>query len=118
MKTLIVILLITGSTLISCDENESFFCTDDQELLSSECPAADLSFNLCSPYICNLNDPPAGLEGDFIIPRFDEGCEVVDCTTLICQDALFEGITFTDSEFGNAILTGDNFECRSRLAIN
>lgn len=118
MKILIICSLILFMAALSCSEDSSFFCIDDQELLMSECPASDLAFNLCSPFICTLNDPAPGQGGDFIVPRFDEGCEMVDCETLICQDALFEGITITESEFGRAILTGDNFECRSRLAIN
>jgi len=116
MKLETICLLIFFLTLCSCNDDNSFFCTSDEELLASECLALDLADNLCSPYICQLNDPLPGQEGDFIIPPFDLGCDFLDCTTLVCNDVIFEGLMVMESQSGAVILTGDNFMFSPRLS--
>ena len=90
------ILQIAFLTLIlfmpSCGDEDSpqtFDCILGIDLSISECPAEDI-LNTCFFYRCdNDNNHNESISG---INRFEQNCEMIDCTTIVCDDTLYEDI--------------------------
>ena len=81
------------------DSPQVFDCDLDIDFSVSECLAEDI-LNTCFFYSCENNN-------NFItaINRFDQDCEMINCSIFVCDETLFEDVQpGEESEFSTIII--------------
>ena len=103
MRYFYIALLIIIPILYSCDDNSGsrpmdvvIACSTPEDVSESSCPASELT-NMCTTYSCHFMTDQVIADSPFPpCPGDANSCEFVDCTTLMCGDSLYYGITASE----------------------
>jgi len=103
MRYCYIALLVIIPILYACDDNSGSVsmdtetaCFTPEDVSESSCPASELT-NMCTTYSCHFMTDQVIADG-FSPPCPDSAnnCVFIDCSTLMCGDFLYFGITASE----------------------